>query len=34
MDVGFTIFCVAFGLFLMGAAIESLNGYDEREDES
>lgn len=31
MDVGFTIYCVAFGLFLMGAAIESLQ---DKEDES
>ena len=33
MDVGFTIFCVAFSLFLIGAGIESLNGYDIKEDD-
>jgi len=33
MDVGFTIFCVAFGLFLIGAGIESLNLDDIKEDD-
>lgn len=32
MDIGFVVFCVAFGLFLMGVAIESLNGYDEEDE--
>ena len=32
MDVGFTIFCVSFFLFLMGVAIESFNGYDEEDE--
>lgn len=33
MDVGFTIFCVTFLLVLIGAGIESLNGYDIKEDD-
>lgn len=33
MDVGFTVFCVVFLLALIGAGIESLNGYDIKEDD-